>query len=222
VAQPGADQVLVRRHAEHTGEQPQEMKRAQADAACGVREIDRPMRMRVDPQRGLDRASPIARIRRQWPALLAGDHREEARGEQHAGLVEADIAGAGRCGLRQFAQHHQLGQRRQGAGAPGACAVADGLGQRGRQLDMQALVAASVVVRAHVLVAWIADHDRAGDQVKRLAARAIADAALAHIADVEAAVQLDERLVAGADAAAIVHHRDGLVAEQGGDSHGLS
>ena len=64
VAQPRAHQILMRRDAEHAGEQPQEMERA--DARPARRRASRSIcsvRMRVDPQRGFHRAAAVARAR---------------------------------------------------------------------------------------------------------------------------------------------------------------
>ena len=60
VAKPRAHQILVRRHAEHTGKQPQKMKRAQPGFARGTLQINRLMRMGVDPQRRFNRTTAVA------------------------------------------------------------------------------------------------------------------------------------------------------------------
>src|SRR4029453_120490 len=44
VAQPGSDQVLMRRHAEDVGEDPQEVKRADPDLSRHAVEVDRLVR----------------------------------------------------------------------------------------------------------------------------------------------------------------------------------
>jgi SNF2 family DNA or RNA helicase len=65
--------------------------------------------------------------------------------------------------LRQFAQHHQLGQRRQRAGMPDTaptcdCPLADGFDQRRSELKRQTFVPAQVmVVRTHELLAGTPD-----------------------------------------------------------------
>src|SRR5262245_63168821 len=59
-AQPRAHQVLVRRHAEHLAEQAQEVERAEPRLARGALEVDLLVRVRVDPERRVDRAAPIA------------------------------------------------------------------------------------------------------------------------------------------------------------------
>ena len=60
-AQARADQVLVRRHAEHLGEEPQEVEGAEPGLARRALEVDRLVRVRVDPERRLDRAAAVAR-----------------------------------------------------------------------------------------------------------------------------------------------------------------
>src|SRR5262245_34846458 len=56
-AQARAHQILVWRYAEHPGEQPQEVERADPGLAGRVSEVDRLMRICVEPERGLDRAA---------------------------------------------------------------------------------------------------------------------------------------------------------------------
>jgi len=65
-----------------------------------------------------------------------------------------------------------------------------------------------MVMRAHVLVAGMADQDRPGHQLERSAAAAAAEAAFAHIGDGEGGMQLDERRVARCGVAPVVDHRD--------------
>ena len=43
---------------------------------------------------------------------LPGDHVNETRRERGTDLVQTDVAAPGGGGLRQFAEHHQFGQRR--------------------------------------------------------------------------------------------------------------
>ena len=76
------------------------------------------VRMRVDPERGFDRAAAVAGGARAGLARPAGDHLDKAAGEQMADFVETDIAAAVCCGLRQFAEHHQFRQRRRRADLP--------------------------------------------------------------------------------------------------------
>src|SRR3546814_2302038 len=54
--QPCAQQILMRRHAEHAHEQSQEMERAQVRLARHRFKVDVLRRTRVDPQCGLDRS----------------------------------------------------------------------------------------------------------------------------------------------------------------------
>jgi hypothetical protein len=68
-----------------------------------------------------------------------------------------------------------------------------------------------VVVGAHVLVAETADQDRAGHQVERLPAHAVAEAALAHVGQRMHLVQLGERVIARPRGAAVIVDLDGFV-----------
>ena len=61
VAQAGADQVLVRRDAEHLREQAKEMEGAQARFGGRAFEPDVVVRIGIDPDRGIDRTAPVAR-----------------------------------------------------------------------------------------------------------------------------------------------------------------
>jgi hypothetical protein len=63
-AEPGANQVLVRGHAQDPCEESQEMKRAEPELPGYGLEIDRLVRVRVDPQCGFDRAAALA-----WPGF---------------------------------------------------------------------------------------------------------------------------------------------------------
>src|SRR5262245_36749783 len=58
-AEPAADQVLVRSHAEDAGEDSQEVKRAQPGLARHRLEIDGLVRVGIDPERRLHRAAAI-------------------------------------------------------------------------------------------------------------------------------------------------------------------
>jgi hypothetical protein len=64
------------------------------------------------------------------------------------------------------------------------------------------------VVRAHVLVARMADQHRTGNQLERTPAAAATEAALAHVRKRKAVVQLDERRIVWAESAAVVEYRD--------------
>ena len=91
------------------------MERAQPDLAGGVVERQRLVRVRVEPQRRFDGAAAIARRRRRAGEGAIADQCDEARGQRHAGLVDADVAVAVGGSLRELAQHQQLGQGREAA-----------------------------------------------------------------------------------------------------------
>ena len=98
---------------------------------------------------------------------LAGYDFGAARHQHQADLIEPDIAAALGCGLRQLAQHHQLGN----GGRPPECHERGSApvvsATSGVELDGQALVAADVVVvRADIFVAGAADQEGAGDQLE--------------------------------------------------------
>ena len=145
MAQPRAHQILVRGDAEHAGEQPQEMERAEA----------RPGRRRASSSicrcecASIQSAVSTAR-RRSLGAAGTGfcvaprHHLDETVRQQLADLVEPDIAAAvGRC-LREFAEHHQFGQRRCAPIRQTSVLVADRFHQFGRQEERQAFVAAGI------------------------------------------------------------------------------
>ena len=115
--------------------------------------------------------------------------------------------------LSQLAEHHHVGDGRQRPGVPRVAWSADGVDERRVEVERQALVAAGVVVRAHVLVAGMADEKRSGDELVRLAAEAIAEAALPHVAHAERVMPLDKRLVARPGFAPVVDHRDRAAVE---------
>src|SRR5438552_8323815 len=77
-----ADEILVRRYAEHVGEEPQEVKGAEAALASRALEIDLLIGVALDPEGGVDRAATIARRRRRGGAPEAGDDVDAARGER--------------------------------------------------------------------------------------------------------------------------------------------
>src|SRR5216683_936873 len=83
----------------------------------------------------------------------------------------------------------------------------------------QAFVAADVIVGTDIFVAGMADQDRSRHQLEEAAARAAAEAALAHIGDRVAAVPLHERRIVRPGAAAEVGHRDGLLLQKRGCGH---
>jgi hypothetical protein len=91
--------------------------------------------MGVDPQRYLDGAAAIARRHRMRSRRTAGDGRDEARGQDQARFVEAELAAALGGNLGELAEHDQLRQRRQRAGTPDFRLVADALDQLRRELE---------------------------------------------------------------------------------------
>jgi len=100
-AQPRADEILMRRHAQNFGEEPQEMKRAEPDLRRRGLEADGILGMGIDPERGRNRAAAIRSSRRRRPLLASGNHLDEARRQQQPQLLETDIAAA--RGLGEFA-----------------------------------------------------------------------------------------------------------------------
>src|SRR5262249_54736492 len=56
MAQPRANEILMRGDAQHARKQAQKMERADAGFGCRIVQSDLPMRMRIDPQRGFHRA----------------------------------------------------------------------------------------------------------------------------------------------------------------------
>ena len=205
-AEPAADQVLVGSHAEDAGEDSQEVKRAQPGLARHRLEIDGLVRVGIDPQRRVDRAAAITSRCGRVPPLRPRDHVDDAGGEPHADFVEADVAPPLDDRLGQLAEHDQLGQRCDATRQPDVGPVADRFDDRRGQVKGEALVGVGVVVRARVLVAGMADQDRAGDELERLAPGAITEAAAAHVGDREAVVNLEERLGTRGDGAAAVDH----------------
>ena len=219
MAQSRAYQILVRGDAERLREQPQEVKRADASLRRGIIQIDLAVRIGVDPQRRLHRAAAVSGGVGAGFAFAAGNHLDKAARQHLADFVEADVAAAICCRLRQFAQHHQFRQRRHGADLPGVLAVADRFHQFGRQKERQALVAADVFVGAGIFVAGMADQHRSRHQLAELAAAVQAETALAHIGNRVTAVLLRKRLIARAGGAAEVGNRNRLAFEQRGGCH---
>src|SRR5206468_3661692 len=105
------------------------------------------------------------------------------------------------------------------AGSPHRRATTERLDQRRGEVEGQALVAVGVVVRAHVLVAGMADDDRAGHELERAPPDAVPEAAPPDVAQRVAGVALDERLVVRPDGATVVAHRDRSTAEYGRCRH---
>src|SRR5690242_9021381 len=102
--------------------------------------------MRVDPKRGLDSTAAVLCTCMQWSADASGHDLDEARGEQHPGFIDTDIAGTLRSCLCQLADHHQFRERRNTSAAPDVLALTERFHQLSRQLKRQTLVAASMMV----------------------------------------------------------------------------
>lgn len=216
-AQAGADQILVRRHPEDAGEEPEKVEGAQARHRRRAVQSDGLIGMGIDPQSGLDGAAAVARAGLDGTAPGAAGDIREPRGEQQARLVEAEVAAPFGRRLGQLAQNHELGQRRYGARRTGAGALRQG----SIELERQALVAASMMlVAAHVLFAGMADEHRPRHQLERLAPRAIAEAAPPDIGQREAAVLFRKWLVAGTGIAAIVDDGNRRAVKESGSGHG--
>jgi hypothetical protein len=184
------------------------MEDAHAGSPRDVRELDRFVGVRIDPERGLHCA---ASVRRPDPTRLprgSGGQLDEARRKQQTSLIDAEIARAVDAGLEALAKHHQLGERREGAPLPDRWPVIDPLDELGRKTERQTLVAVRVIVRADEFLAREADHHGTGDELMRATAGNAAEAALAHVGQRIAAVALDERQRARRDVAAVVGHRD--------------
>ena len=144
---------------------------------------------------------------------------DEAAGEQQSDLVDADRAPAGGGRLRELAKHHHVGARWQAPRPPRLGGTADRVDERRVEVERQALVAADVVVGAHVLVARVADEKRARDELVRAAAEAVAEAAVADVAHAERVMPLDKRCVAGPGLAPVVEDRNRRTIEDGSDGH---
>src|SRR6266404_748641 len=184
-----ADEILMRRHAEHGGEEAEEVEAGEAGLARRPLEIDLLVRVRLDPEGGVDGATAIARRCRRPRVPAPGDDVDEAGGERHSGLFGTEIGRTVRGRLRELAEHHQLRHRRQSARAPHLRA-ADRVDEFRRQSQRQAFVALRVLVRAHELVARMADEDRSRDELERHPANAISEAALADVREREAVMTL--------------------------------
>ena len=143
-AQARAHQILVRRHAEHAREEAQEVERAEPGLAGRGGQVDRLVRVRVEPERGLDGAAAVPRRAR--PARRGSCPETSATKRAASSMPSsssADVAPPSRRGLRQLAEHHQLGERRHAARcARPSAAVADRVDERRREVEREALVAA--------------------------------------------------------------------------------
>src|SRR6202047_982055 len=177
------------------------MERADIGLTGNVRQIDRLLRMRIDPQRRLDGAAAIPLRGRGTLMRSPRNHFDKTAGEDLPDLVEADIAAAVSGSLRKFAQHHQFRQRRHRADLPDVRAVADRLHQFGIYEKRQALVSADMIMGTHEFVAGMADQDRSRHQLEETATAVAAKTAFADIVDRMAGVLLHERLVARRGAA---------------------
>ena len=159
---------------------------AEPGLARGALEIDRLVRVRVDPERGVDRAAAIARGRRRAArAAVPRRRRRSAPRSSSPTSSSADVAAALRGGLRELAQHHQLAAaaaRRRRATTRASSPIAS-TSSGARWNDRHSSPHARGRGVQHVLVAGMADQERAGDQLVRLAAHAVAEAALAHVRD---------------------------------------
>ena len=96
------------RHAEHAGEETEEMKRARARRARCALQIHCLVRVGVEPQRGFHRAAAGPRAERRRLARRAGGDFSEAGREQQSDFLEAGVGAPLGGRLRQFAQNDQL------------------------------------------------------------------------------------------------------------------
>ena len=212
--------LMVRGYAEDPCEDSQEVKGAEPDHPGRALEIDRLIRVRAS----IHRAASTAR-RRSDPRASAGllspprEDLDEAPREQHAELVETDVALALGGRLGPFTEDHQLGQWWHADRLPGVRPIADRFDQRRCQVKRQAFVAAGVFVRANVLVAGMADQDRPRHQLEGLPSGPATEAPPAHIRDREAVVELDKRRVGRSGLAPVVDHRDRFAAKNAGNHH---
>jgi hypothetical protein len=117
-AQPRAHEVLVRRHAERAREHAQEVERRERDRARRALEIDVLVRVLVEPARAsiARRRSAVAHRRRRALDAATAPRRSAPRTRAH--LVETEVGALLGGRLRELAEHHELGQRRQRARAP--------------------------------------------------------------------------------------------------------
>jgi len=198
----------MRRYAEHLRKRPQKVKWAKPGGAGRAVEIERLVRVLIEPQRNFDGAPAVPRMQARRSAPAASDRVDTAGDEQPSGLFEADVASPLGCRLRKLSGNHQLGQRRHAANLPYLAAAADPFDHRWCKIERQALIAPGVmIVGASVLRARPPHEDRSCDELERLVMPPIAEAAPAHVRDRGALVLLGERRVRGARAAAIVEDR---------------
>lgn len=194
MAQPAADQVLVRCCAHDACKQPQEVKAAAAGlGGCRV-QVHRAGAMRLDPGRRTQRPPALVRARFTGRCRYAGVQCDKAGRQLHADLVQRELGAAFGGSLGQGAQHTQRRQRRHGHAAPSIRVGTDLLHQLVREGEAQAFVAVAVVfVGAGVFVARMADEEGAAGQLQVPAAAAAAEAAAPHIGQRVVAVLLGAR-----------------------------
>jgi hypothetical protein len=80
-AQSGAHQVLVRGYTQDPSEESKEVKRAEAELLGCAFEIDRLMRVGIDPERGFHRAAALTCPRFRRSSRPSGDNFDKARRE---------------------------------------------------------------------------------------------------------------------------------------------
>ena len=116
------------------------MERTDPGLFGGIVEGDGFMRIGVDPQRALHGPAAVAQACGDLLGLAPAHRLDKAGGQEMADLVEAHVAAAICCRLRELGEHHQFGQRRRGADLPDP-RIADGIDQFGREKKRQALIA---------------------------------------------------------------------------------
>jgi hypothetical protein len=143
----------------------------------------------------------------------------EAHREQHAGLIETDATVTRGSGLRELAQNHDLGERRQRAALPDVAAGAQVLDDFRLEVKRQTFVAARMLVRADELVTGKAEQHRARDHLEMPTANAIAEGAVADVRQRVALMLLRERRIARPGGASIVDDRNGSAVQGGCREH---
>src|SRR5215469_6610367 len=133
--QASTHQVLMWCHAGHAREQAQEVKSAHAALLSHLREIERLVRVRVEPQRHPYRTAAVARAHPDRAQRLARHEVQEPCGEERAGFTEVEVAAPLGHGLRPLGKHAELGYRRQGATAPELRRQAERIEQRRIEME---------------------------------------------------------------------------------------
>lgn len=159
-------------------------------------------------------------------ARAATDGLDEACGEQQSRFVDTDIVVLRDCRLRQFAQHYQFWQRRNATDPPhlvhSRAPLAEDFNQRRCELKGQTFISADMmIVRARVLIAGMADHDRSGDELMRFTAHATTEAALAHVGHRVIAMLFSEGPVTRSGITAVVDHTDRFALQYRRGGHGM-